>query len=75
MIILLSGCGTLTPNSDPIYLTRCPDLIAYTQAEREQVANEIEAMPPEAVTPRMLADYVTLMDQCRVMSLFQRHPE
>ena len=67
VIILLSGCAALG-KSEPIYLTRCPPLAAYTQAEREQAANEIEAMPPEAVTPRMIADYVTLRDRCRALA-------
>ena len=67
VIILLSGCGTLGGSSDPIILTRCPPLATYTQAEREQAANEIDAMPPNAVTPQMLADYVTLRDQCRAI--------
>ena len=68
MIILLSGCGTLARSSDTVYIAKCPPLMPYTQAEREQAGAEIEAMPPEAVTPRMLADYATLRDQCRALA-------
>lgn len=68
MAIWLTGCETLTPNSDPIYLTRCPPLVAYTQAQRQQAGDEIAAMAPDAVTPQMLADYVMLRDQCRALA-------
>ena len=68
VIIFLSGCGTLARSSDTVYRMRCPPLATYTQAEREQAANEIEAMPPEAVTPRMIADYGQLRDRCRTLA-------
>ena len=64
-IILLSGCATGA--SDHVYLIRCPALISYAPAVQQQAAAELSAMPPNAVTPQMLADYLTLRDQCRAL--------
>ena len=65
LLILFPCCGTLGKSSDPTYLTRCPDIAPYTMAERNQVADELSALPPDAATRRFMADYGTLRQRCR----------
>jgi len=43
----------------------CPPVAEYSQAEQTQAANEIEALPGDAVLIDWLADYSVLRDQAR----------
>ena len=60
-MLWLIGCAT--GGSD----TRapCPPVVDYTDAEQADAADEVEALPKEAVIVRMLADYALLRDQAR----------
>ena len=43
----------------------CPPVVEYTSAEKARAADEVEAMPEDAVIVRMLSDYTVLRDQAR----------
>ncbi len=43
----------------------CPSLVTYSGAVQEQAADELQAMPADAVLPGMMADYSRLRDQVR----------
>jgi len=43
----------------------CPPVVEYTSAEQARAADEVEAMPEDAVIVRMLSDYTVLRDQAR----------
>ena len=58
--ILFLNVGCSSPNPGP-----CPPLKVYTQAENEQLAAELESLPPGAFTIGVIADYVALRDQVR----------
>ena len=63
LMTLLIGCaGT---SSKPIYLTRCPALVAYPPALQDKAAEELSLLPPDAATIAMVADYATLRAKCR----------
>lgn len=44
-----------------------PRLVEYTAAEQRQAADELEALPPGAILPRLVDDYLVLRDQVRQM--------
>lgn len=67
MMLSLTGCALA--DSNPIYLTRCPALVAYPADVQGRAADELAAMPPTAVLPQFMADYATLRQTCRA---FQR---
>ena len=62
-MILLSGCATA--GSNPVYLTRCPDLAVYSQTILDRAARELSSMPPDAALPYFMADYAALRQACR----------
>ena len=43
----------------------CPPVVEYNTAEQARAADEVEAMPENAVVVRMLSDYAVLRDQAR----------
>jgi hypothetical protein len=43
----------------------CPPVVEYTSAEQARAADEVEAMPEDAVIVRMLSDYTVLRDRAR----------
>ncbi len=55
---LSSGCATGASEAPPPCV-RLP-LVAYSQTTQTRVADEIEAAPPSAAWPRLIADYGTL---------------
>ena len=68
LLILLPGCGTLGKSSEPTYLTRCPDIVPHTMAERNQVADELSTLPSDALTRSFIAELATLRAQCRALA-------
>jgi len=43
----------------------CPPVVEYNTAEQARAADEVEAMPENAVVVRMLSDYAVLREQAR----------
>lgn len=43
----------------------CPPVVDYTAADQARAADEVEALPEDAVIVRMLGDYAVLRDQAR----------
>lgn len=66
LTMLFQGCASTS--SEPIYLVKCPPLVAYPPAMQDKAAEELDAMPPDAATIAMMADYATLRSQCRARS-------
>lgn len=64
-IALLASCATA--GSDTVYIAKCPALVSYPPAVMSQAADEIMAMPPDAVLPVFMSDYGTLRAQCRAL--------
>lgn len=63
---LATGC--VTGPSEPARVTpAAPRLVEYTAAEQRQAADELEALPPGAILPRLVDDYLVLRDQVRQM--------
>ena len=60
---LLSACATV--NSEPAPGV-CPPVVEYSRAEQVEAANEIEALPDEAILADWLADYSVLREQARM---------
>lgn len=60
-MLLLTGCAM--GGSD----TRapCPPVVDYNAADQARAADEVEALPEDAVIGRMLSDYTVLRDQAR----------
>lgn len=56
---LLCGCAT-DVNPGP-----CPPLKGYTPEQNQKLADEIDALPGDAITIDIIADYMTLRDQVR----------
>lgn len=57
----LNGCATAGSDA----ATACPPVVAYSRADQARAADEIAALPADAVTLRMLSDYAVLRDQAR----------
>ncbi len=60
-MLWLTGCATGGSEAR----APCPPVVDYTDAEQADAADEVEALPKEAVIVRMLADYAVLRDQAR----------
>jgi len=43
----------------------CPPVVAYSEAEQAQLADEVAALPEDAVIVGWLADYAVLREQAR----------
>ena len=43
----------------------CPPVVDYTAAEQDRAAEEVEALPEDAVIVRILSDYAVLRNQAR----------
>lgn len=56
--ILLAGCSTI--DASP-----CPPLKTYTPEQNEQLAQELDTLPGDAITIDVIADYMLLRDQVR----------
>jgi hypothetical protein len=57
----LAGCATKV--SERVVYT-CPPRDTFTPEESAKVADEIEAMPADAVTPRVVDSFIRLRDGC-----------
>jgi hypothetical protein len=55
LIILTGGCATIDA-------AECPPLVKYTDEENEQLATEIDPLPADSMTVRVVGDYMTLRD-------------
>jgi hypothetical protein len=60
-MLWLSACAT--GGSDT--RAHCPPVVDYTAAEQARAADEVEALPEDAVIVRMLSNYAVLRDQAR----------
>jgi hypothetical protein len=50
----------------PTASSGCPPLVAYPPALAARLAEEIESMGPDMVTPDIVADYLVLREQVRI---------
>lgn len=60
--VFLTGCAAVGSDAQS---SACPSLVAQSRAEQQQVADEVAALPSEAVIIAWLADYAVLRDQAR----------
>jgi hypothetical protein len=44
----------------------CPSLYIYPPQAQAKLAQEIDAMPKDAVTPNIMADYAKVREQIRI---------
>ncbi|MCC6006489.1 MAG: hypothetical protein JJU40_02290 [Rhodobacteraceae bacterium] len=56
----LTACAGVGSDAPP---GACPPVVAYSQAEQMRVAEEVEALPDDALIVSWLADYAVLRDQ------------
>lgn len=56
---LLSGCGAVGSSAG------CLPVVDYDQPTLDRAADEVEALPADAVLPGMLSDYAVLRAQVR----------
>jgi len=60
--LLLSACAGDGSEAPP---GACPPVVAYSEAEQARVADEVAALPEDALIVGWLADYAVLRDQVR----------
>lgn len=60
----LTGCATASFETGG--LTACPTVVVYSRTEQARAAEEIAALPKNAVIVGWLADYAVMRDQARV---------
>ena len=58
-------CAVVLASCSETRIVVMPPLVEYTEAERLQLADEMEAAPETAVWPRMIVDYRVLRAQIR----------
>ena len=61
-MIFLSGCAGV--GSDGRH-SACPPVVEYSRTEQTRVADEVAALPEDAVITEWLADYAVLREQAR----------
>lgn len=61
-LILLSGCGHAVFSSDDAPV--CPPMKQYDDIINHNLAAQIDAAPPDAVWPEIIADYYVMRCQC-----------
>jgi hypothetical protein len=64
-VLLLTGCGVQVSKERGLTVV-CPTLFPYSAEEQAKLADELEAMPKDAVAPRMMIDYAKVRKQIRV---------
>jgi uncharacterized lipoprotein YbaY len=57
----LTGCAMAGSDTR----SPCPPVVDYTAADQARAADEVVALPEDAVVVRMLSDYAVLRDQAR----------
>lgn len=60
-MLWLTGCGMAGSESG----APCPPVVDYTATNQARAADEVEALPEDAIIVRMLNDYTVLRDQAR----------
>ena len=60
-MLWLSACATAGSDTR----APCPPVVDYTAADQVQAADEVVALPEDAMVVRMLSDYAVLRDQAR----------
>ena len=60
--LFLTACAGVGSDTSP---SACPPVVAYSEAEQAQVADEVAALPEGAVVVEWLADYAMLREQVR----------
>ena len=60
-MLWLTGCAMAGSDSR----APCPPVVEYTAADQGLAADEVVAMPEDAVVVRMLSDYAVLREQAR----------
>ncbi|EEW24253.1 hypothetical protein [Rhodobacter ferrooxidans] len=68
LMLWLSGCATggFDPGTGV-----CPPVVEYSRSEQARAADDVGALPEDAVIGEWLADYAVLRDQARVCSRLQ----
>ena len=61
-MIFLTACAGVSSDAPP---GACPPVVEYSRVEQVRVAEEVTALPEEALIPSWLADYAVLRDQAR----------
>ena len=61
LAIVASSSGACAPTAS----SPCPPLVNYTAEQSQMLAEEIERMTPDMVTPDIVADYLVLRGQVR----------
>ena len=61
-LALLSGCATAGSNVSPV---ACPELVAYSPAFQDRLADEVATLPAGAALITAMVDYGALRDQVR----------
>lgn len=64
VLILASSMSACAP--DAFNLNPCPPVVAYRQEVQIQAADELQALPPDAVLRRMMSDYAVMREQARL---------
>jgi len=60
-MLWLSACATAGSDVQ----VPCPPVVAYSVADQDRAAEEVETLPEGAVVVAMLSDYAVLRDQVR----------
>lgn len=61
-MIFLTACAGVVSDAPP---SACPPVVTYSAAEQAKVADEVAALPGEAVIIAWLSDYSLMRDQAR----------
>ena len=65
LVTLMLWLGACAMGGSDMTLSVCPPVMAYSQAELDRAADEIEGLPKEAILTGMLSDYAVLREQVR----------
>lgn len=60
-MLWLTGCATAGSETG----APCPPVVDYSSADQARAADEVVALPEDAVVVRMLSDYAVLRDRAR----------
>lgn len=60
-MLWLSACATVGSEAQ----APCPRVVKYSAADQTRAADEVDALPEDAIIVRMLSDYAVLRDQAR----------
>ena len=60
-MLWLSACAMASSDGE----VPCPPVVEYSAADQTRAADEVDALPEDAMVVRMLSDYAVLRDQAR----------